>query len=553
MADLKLLRIEEGDDQKSLIDKTNANFSNLLLFDGGPYGKIGPEGAQGDQGITGPVGSYGDLGQRGTIWVLNDSNPGATGFIIGDLWLNTSEGLGLPVYQFDGSSWNPYGFNIISQDLFRNINPVPTTDGDSSYSGYYFSSTNPEKYTFVISDNPITNSSVSANPQYSKMVISNLITKPILEFSKVGSLSNSSLYARNPRFVFTGQSYSLRFQTMDLIHLESSTGNINFTTTSARYIQRSTGFTMNLSSDNQGLSMNALGVINFDFTFSGKFIPSNRNIAYDTTALSYTMPVRFEFKADSSDTKNALLINSNVPTIGGFRHKTNVSPTRNSTLFRVYSSTETFVRLFASGELVYDKRINSYQSPQSPTVTGLGVAYTGSGSTILTDWFGVVPTVVSAPSTSTNRINASNGVDYQVALPSGSSNPKGIYLWTTATGGTGTNNNGGWLNLLNPMEGITLRVRVTNTNYFRFVGLGTGITFDTVPSDPNTSSLQAIDLTNSSLGVSDVEFTIVNISNNTAGATAGNKRWFKVYYSAWGGTLGYVKCGVMYTANSTGL
>ena len=552
MADLKLLRIEDGDDQKSLIDKTNSNFSNLLLFDGGPYGKIGSVGAQGDQGITGPDGSYGDLGQRGSIWIVKDSNPGTTGYISGDLWLNTIEGLGLPIYQFDGSSWNPYGFNLISQDLFRVLGPVPTITGNSTYNGYYLSSSNPEKYTFVISDNPLSSSSISANPQYSKMVISNFITKPILEFSKIGSLGDPALYARNPRFVFTGQSYSLRFQLMDTLYLEAKSGNINITSTSARYIHRSTGFTLNLS-DNQGLSINALGVINFDFTFSGVFIPSNKNISLNPSILSYTMPVRFEFKADSTDTKSAFYINSNMPNTGGIRHKTSVSPTRNSTLFRVYSLTENFVRLFASGELVYDKRMNSYQGTQSPTVTGTGTAYTTSGSTLTVDWFGVIPTVVSAPSTSSNRINASNGVDYTVSLPSGS-NQKGIYLWTTATGGTGTNNNGGWLNLLNPMEGITLRVRVTNTNYFRFVGLGTGLTFNTMPADPSTSSLQVMDLTNSnSVAVSDAEFTIVNIANNTTGATAGNKRWFKVYYSAWGGTLGYVKCGVMYTANSTGL
>jgi len=72
MPDLKLLRIEEGDNQKNLVDKVNSNFSNIITFGGGPYGKLGQEGPEGDKGATGPVGSYGDMGARGSIWVVGN-------------------------------------------------------------------------------------------------------------------------------------------------------------------------------------------------------------------------------------------------------------------------------------------------------------------------------------------------------------------------------------------------------------------------------------------------------------------------------------------------
>ena len=70
MADLKLLRIEDGDSQSNLTDKANYNFASLLASGGGPYGRIGPIGPDGAKGSSGPVGSYGYFGGRGTIWTV---------------------------------------------------------------------------------------------------------------------------------------------------------------------------------------------------------------------------------------------------------------------------------------------------------------------------------------------------------------------------------------------------------------------------------------------------------------------------------------------------
>ena len=111
MAELKLLRIDEGDSQKNLTDKVNSNFSNLILFGGGPYGRLGGQGPEGAKGSIGPKGSYGDLGGRGTIWTVGPCQPTPTSAVNDDFWLNTDNAN--TVYQFDSTgAWSLYGFNL---------------------------------------------------------------------------------------------------------------------------------------------------------------------------------------------------------------------------------------------------------------------------------------------------------------------------------------------------------------------------------------------------------------------------------------------------------
>ena len=64
MEELKLLLLEKGDSQENFIDKVNFNFSQIISFEGGPYGKIGPEGKTGNKGNVGPTGSFGYQGIR---------------------------------------------------------------------------------------------------------------------------------------------------------------------------------------------------------------------------------------------------------------------------------------------------------------------------------------------------------------------------------------------------------------------------------------------------------------------------------------------------------
>ena len=111
--------------------------------------------------------------------------------------------------------------------------------------------------------------------------------------------------------------------------------------------------------------------------------------------------------------------------------------------------------------------------------------------------------------------------------------------------------------MLNEHEAISFSVRTdSDSKYIRFLGLNTSNTFTVSPNAPY-SSFQAIDLTGSnSFGASHIDFTIMNINRPSDlypppnGGTGAANRWFKVYYSAYGGNISGSKCGVMYTTNS---
>jgi len=208
MPDLKLLRIEEGDNQKVLADKVNSNFSDIITFGGGPYGKIGEQGPEGKSGQAGPVGSYGDMGSRGSIWTIGATDPGLTGYINNDFWLNTRTGSGNQIYQFSSSGWNGYGFGILSQDIFRVYPNILTSAGNSAYNGYTLTSVNPSSYTLVLSDNTLSAGPI-ANPQYSKIVLAingGATGKNLMEFTKGSYSTNTSFNTKTPRFYWASTS-----------------------------------------------------------------------------------------------------------------------------------------------------------------------------------------------------------------------------------------------------------------------------------------------------------------------------------------------------------
>ena len=207
MADLKLLRIEDGDSQSNLTDKANYNFASLLTSGGGPYGRIGPIGPDGAKGSPGPVGSYGYFGGRGTIWTVGPCQPTVASSVSGDFWINSENSNS--VYQFGNGAWSLYGFNLKSQDLFSIKGPLTTSAGLSSRYGYFLSSNTPINYTVVISDNTSMNSgtvsspNAFANPQYSKFVIATngaTAGRNILEFSKFSYSGNPIFSELTPRF-----------------------------------------------------------------------------------------------------------------------------------------------------------------------------------------------------------------------------------------------------------------------------------------------------------------------------------------------------------------
>ena len=563
MPDLKLLRIEEGDNQKVLVDKINSNFSDILIFDGGPYGKIGDQGPQGDPGQIGPTGSYGDMGSRGSIWTIGATDPGLTGYLNNDFWLNTSPGLGNQIYQFSSTGWNQYGFGILSADIFKVYPQLPTSTGNSTYNGYTIRSVNPSNYTLVLSDNSLVGASASTNPQYSKVVIAingGATGKNLMEFTKSSYSGNTSFNTKTPRFYWTSTAtttalkYGLSWKNGDSLFFDIPLGQLKLSTISSggsnsRY--RSTGFNLNLTGS-QGLSVTTGGNFILNSTSAGTLLLSNRNIK---TILSYIFEmygVSFNFSNPLNSSLPPVWLESTKSNSGNLRHKSNVISSRVSRLFQAYALSENIFDVKANGEVWYNKRIDSIQPAQTvtPTVTGnVSIA----GPIVSVQWYTAIPGAVysGAGGTASQRISCNNGTDFVITPSvSGPSATIGVCLWTPATGGNGNDNNGGWLNMLNNYEAINFRVRTdSESKLIRFLGLNTSNTFTVSPNAP-FNSYQAIDLTGSnSFGASHIDFTIMNITGT--GSTGGTSRWFKVYYSAYGGNISGSKCGVMYTTNST--
>ena len=571
MPDLKLLRIEEGDNQKILVDKINSNFSDVLTFGGGPYGKIGDQGPQGDSGQIGPIGSYGDMGGRGSIWTIGATDPGLTGYLNNDFWLNTRPELGNPIYQFSSTGWNQYGFGILSADIFKTYPNLPTSGGNSTYTGYTLRSVNPSNYTLVLSDNSLAGASASTNPQYSKVVIAingGATGKNLMEFTKGSYSASTAFNTKTPRFYWTSTAtttalkYGLSWKNGDSLFFDIPFGQLKLSTTTnggsnSRY--RSTGFNLNLTGS-QGLSVTTGGNFILNHKSTGTLLLSNRNIgAY----FSFTMPgVSFNFTNPSNTSLPPLWIESTLSNSGNLRHRANVISSSVSRLFLAYTSSEVIFDVKANGEVWYNKRINSIQPAQSLSSTISAPTNLG-GPTVTVQWYTVIPgAIFSATGITLNRINANNGSDFVISPSTyGPGSTIGICLWTPATGGASfadEENNGGWLNMLNNHEAINFTVRTdSDSKYIRFLGLNTSNTFSDAPYAPSGSA-QAIDLTGAtSSGASHIDFTIMNINRPSNvypppnGGTGAANRWFKVYYSAYGGNISGSKCGVMYTTNST--
>ena len=141
MEELKLLLLEKGDSQKNLVDKANFNFSQVLSFEGGPYGKLGPEGRTGNPGSKGPTGSFGPQGERGNIWTVSTTLP--TNPLNGDYWMNPNSNNEIRIYNSSTGVWDLYPVNINGLDIFREFGPLQTQSNDqlgtSSKNGYFIS------------------------------------------------------------------------------------------------------------------------------------------------------------------------------------------------------------------------------------------------------------------------------------------------------------------------------------------------------------------------------------------------------------------------------
>ncbi len=558
MSELKLLRIEDGDSQKNIADKINFNFQEIVTYGGGPYGKIGEDGPQGFKGPIGPTGSYGDPGLRGTVWSIGPSQPSSPSSISGDFWMNTDENNA--VYIFSSSGWSLYGVNASSNDLFDVLGPISTSSGVSARSGYFISSTSPISYTMVLSDSTIISGTSTSpnpvpNPQYSKMVVSiygNNSNKNIMEFNKGDYQSVVSYSSSTPKFYWlqgaTAErgSYGLgfknggktEFSTTSDITLQSTNGSVDFT---------STGININSSSTDQ-LLFNLSNGITFNIGTGTAYFTTN-NFNYDGS--KFTMPL--QFRAYGNSTMPTITIQCDRFYDSGLRYYYAGAGTSSDVLFSAnqVQGSLTILRVFGDGSVNMFRRVNTIQNDQSVLFT-----VNSTVSAVAIDWITLIPTVATSVG-SGNYIWVNRGTDIVTSKPTTSANQRGICLWTPATGGTAGIYNKGWLNLLENGEAINFRVHANNpsatgvnSQTFRYLGLNTSENQALAPNNTASSNYSYVDLTGSSyVGASTVDFTIVNIQ--ASGGTAGNRRWFKVYYSAWGGGLTGARCGVLSTYNAT--
>lgn len=557
MTELQLLRIEEGDSQNNIVDKVNYNFNGIVEFGGGPYGKIGKNGPDGNKGETGPIGSYGDIGQRGNIWNVGPTQPSGSNIYSNDYWMNTDDFNN--IYIFNGSNWSLYGVNVRSRDLFYTQGPLNNSLGPTNKTGYFISSPTPINYTTVISDIQITSGTsetspnIIPNPQYSKFVISANGSNPnknILEFSKYAYANDLSFTQKSPRFywnqgatasrgnyglgLFSG--YRLDINSVSDVYMESTSANVEY---------NSTGFNASTPSSSS-FNVNASSNVTFNFS-SGSAIFSTRNITFSGGLFSLGTPI---YSATSAGAViPTMILESGSPTTGNLRYLYPSAGSSSINLLRSSQSGALINYIDGAGLFYFNKRVNSIQSNQEVTATTTSII---SGSTTI-DWVTILPSV-SLTSTG-DYVWANNGMDFVVSKPTVTGNERGLCLWTPATGGVTANGNGGWLKLLDNGESINFRVHSNNpgsssSDNFRFIGLNTSNLQSDAPNNNISGNYSYSDLgISSGIGASTIDITIVNIKGN--GSTGGNRRWFKVYYSAYGGGLTGTKCGILSTYNAT--
>jgi hypothetical protein len=560
MQELKLLLLEKGDSQKNLVDKTNFNFSQIISFDGGPYGKIGPEGKSGNSGISGPKGSFGPQGKRGNIWTILDSaplNPSE-----GDYWMNPANNNEIRVYNSSTGNWDLYSVNINSLDIFREYSPIQTPSGPSPKGGYFISLPYPILTTMVLSDSYLSNGSITANPQYSKFVISTdsqNLNRRILEFTK-GDYHGTSFNQETPHFFWstgptaTEGNYALNFLSPKSLGFDLG-GDFSLNSLSGSAIIKSASFSLGYRLDTfiNGLysSNSSTGDLNINVNsgggsllFSGKniYYPVNTGFSILTTT---TLDVQTSGTTGSQPSLN--LISKNVD-LGNLYYKMDEvypSTRSGSTLFKATNSSNTILEISGKGDFKIDKAVYPVQTRYNP-----GSIQTGSLiSPPLINYRVFTPSISLNGQTSSNSFNTTVGMDFYVDPVN--VNPildlrNGLVLWTPATGGS-FGENGGWLNLLEESEYTNFRIHSTyNDSGFRYLAINTSNVKNSVGSG-FTPSL--VDLGSEA---STIEFTIMNLSK-TSGGTGGNKRWFKVLYQAYGNDLNSSGpiCGELYTNGST--
>jgi len=535
MKELKLLLLEKGDSQKNLVDKANFNFSQVLSFEGGPYGKLGPEGRTGNPGSKGPVGSFGPQGKRGNIWTVLTTPP--LNPLNGDYWMNPNSNNEIRIYNSSSGVWDLYSLNINGLDIFREFGPLQTQTGVSSKNGYFISLPYPDLNTLVLSDSYLTSGSSIANPQYTKMVISTnsqIQERRLLEFTK-GPYHGTSFSQETPSFFWTNGptssngNYGLGFLCPQSLNFNLG-GDLSLKSLSGSILLKSgdfsSGFLTIDSYINGSYYLNSyFGNLNMNIdSGSGHLLFASQNINFPvaTSHVINTSTILDVRTTGTTGSQPSLNLISNNPAVGNLYYKMDEiypSTRSGSTLFKATNSTTNILEISGKGDFKVDKIMYPLHPLEDPTEFVSG----GFGIT----WFS--PSISGVPGGT--GFNVSRGVDYYMVPTSASSGI--LYLYTPATGE-------GWLDLIEENEYMDFRVHSSSPNK--------GFTIIGIDCSPQTGQLSFVG-TFSDYCTS-VEFTILNISKTSSG-TSPTDRWFKVLAKAYGGTLSKPFCTEFYTAGST--
>jgi hypothetical protein len=460
------------------------------------------------------------------------------------------------VYNINTQNWDLYSLNINGLDIFRNFGPLQTSSGPSSKNGYFISLPYPLATTLVLSDSYLSSGSTTANPQYSKLVISTDSSnsqRRILEFTK-GIYQGTSFSEQTPYFNWSSGSgsgtYGLNFissGSLDFIlsgglSLRSLSGSITLKSGDFSYFSN----VLNINSNGIFSSSSLYGNLNINVIDDGYgtsfFLPQGKNILISTGLSDMRAYTIFDIRTlGTTGSQSSLTSISNDSSIGNVYYKMDESypsSRSGSTLFKANNNDTNILEISGKGDFKIDKSIYPLHPLENPGYIQPGV------TTIRYVIFN--PTIALNGQTDSTSFNVSKGLDFYVVPPAISvGTTRGICLWTPATGGS-FGENGGWLNLLEDSEYMNFRIHSSDPSIgFRYLGINTSNTKNTPP--PFGS--QRLDL-GSGVNATTAEFTIMNLTK-TAGGTGGNKRWFKVLYQAYGGNLTTPICGELYTDGST--
>lgn len=529
MAELKLNRVGLGDNQITLVDKINGNFSSLSEFLGGPSGINGNQGKYGIEGDPGLIGPKGLRGPRGSIWIFGNEEPEAGSYFPGDYWIDISDGNS--VYSLSNDSlWEFQNFKLASSDYFRRISNITGfTDKDVIVQ----SDPNPETNTFVL--NSIEPDVSKLNPQYSRFLIEtnpgatspySLLDQPIIEFDKIesGGTANSEktpiitwdkTNINNPA-LGKGISWDIRqggfamnfgdnidirngYGFIKFISYDSglflNSGNISLNSTGSITIGDSSVVKGSISISTPSLSM-GLGTMMDLSTFSGRFVIEKSLVGNSLPAL--------EISNSSSNSGSSFIANIDSDGPGMYWKNT-----------IYYEDLIKITKNLSSSDFKVARQMGISKKP-----TGLTSATHGSfgGSTI--KWLGIFP-------------NGDGGVITEKISWYGDEN-------ITIDAASASSADGLYLNTYHLMDYMPENSSITITCDFRgdeirAIGIGNYTTGQAYPDNSVASQWKGF----SSVDVYSVDMHIVK----DTGATGGGG--YNVYYEAFGSTGG-IESGVLY-------